>query len=217
MIGEYNNRKLVPKKGSIFKNRTLHFITPSLKLYGEEFVIKYKTLACLGTGLGNKYLDPDNNIYSLFDVNGKSKYDVYLDKKDARLQFTYILSWLKQQPYYVNDYPFDSGMTGYQHMIVLKAPSFVNINAFLDGNYSSIYPKEQLEQLYPDYIVTPDGKKVVNITKLILTKNKKYEPNFITNVKEEFGTKLEPTDINDGTEFDFPPKLVNEVFNYGIV
>ena len=217
MIGEYNNRKLIPKKGSIFKNRTLHFITPSIKSYGEEFILKYKTLACLATGVGNKDIDPNNNLYSLFDVNGKSKYDTYLDKKEGRIHFTYILSWLKDQPYYVNDYPFDSGMKGYQHMIVLKIPEFVNMEAFLSGSYSTIYPKDKIDQFYSDQIPTPDGKKIINMTKLILTKNNSYVQNFITRVKNEFGTTLDLNDINNDTEFDFPPKLVNEVFNYGIL
>lgn len=215
MIGEYNNeKKLIPKKGSIFKNRVLHYLAPSLKLYGDEFIFKYKTLACMATGIGNGELD-SKNIYSIFDVNGKSKYDTYLDKREGRVHFTYILNWLKDQPYYVKDYPFDSGMRGYQHMIVLKIPENVNTDAFLQGSYSNIYDKGTLDKIYPDQIALPNNKKIRNVTKLILSKSEKYKEDFLEKTNLEFGTNLSVKDVDNTFELDFPPLLINEVFNYG--
>jgi len=215
MIGEYNNEKrLIVRKGSLFKNRTLHYLAPSLKLYGDEFVLKYKTLACMGTGLGNVTLD-GNNFYSVFDVNGKIKYDTYLDKKEGRIHFTYILSWLKDQPYYVKDFPFDSGMKGYQHMIVLKIPDCVNMDAFLQGSYSNIYEKTILDKLYPSHITLQNGQKINNITKLILTKDQNYKRDFLEKTNTEFNTTLSINDIDSNFELDFPPLLINEIFNYG--
>jgi len=216
MIGEYRETKLIPQKGTIFKNRTLHYIAPSLKLYGDEFIIKYKTLACMATGLGNGKLD-QNNIYSVFDVNGKSKYDTYLDKTGGRIHFTYILSWLKDQPYYVKDFPFDSGMKGYQHMIVLKIPECVDMDAFLQGSYSNIYERTMLDRLYSSQITLQDGKKINNITKLILAKNRNYKEDFLKKTNSEFNTTLSIDDIDNNFELDFPPLMINEVFNYGNV
>jgi hypothetical protein len=99
-------------------------------------------------------------------------------------------------------------------MIVLKIPECVNMDAFLQGSYSNIYEKTILDKLFSSQITLPDGKKIANITKLILTKNKNYRKDFLKKTNLEFNTTLSINDIDNNFELDFPPLLINEVFNY---
>lgn len=212
MIGLYRTEQEIEiKEGAVFINRTRQYLAPAVKLYGEEFITKYKSLAGMGVGIGVGEVDLNNNIYFLFDVNGRLRYNTYIDKKGSKINFVFTLSYLREQPYFVKDYPFDSGLYGNKHMIVLKNP-VNNLDEFLKGNYSKMYTKEIINKVFDDTKLS-NGKKVKNDVKMILEKNKSYQNTFISNLNKEFKTTIKLDDLTD-REYDFPPCLNNEVFNY---
>ena len=129
------------QQGEYFKNRTRIYIASSLKLYGGEFLTKIKSLFTLAVGVQDFGFNTtkedrkfDDCLYMLVDTKGPIEYGKYTNEKESRVNFSYTLEWLKQQSYYINDYPFDSGRFGHQHMLVLKLPIEGIVDNFMKGN-----------------------------------------------------------------------------------
>lgn len=79
----------------------------------------------------------------------------------------------------------------------------ISYNAFLEGNYSQIYTKDQIQ------ICFPEESKI----KQVITKNKDYEDEYFQFLRKCFGNSLRKTDIVMN-EYDIPPCLNQEIYNY---
>jgi hypothetical protein len=188
------------KPGTIFTNRTRKYLAPGMRYYGQEFSTKLSSLATMGV-----FIDKSNNIIFIFDIRGAQKYDKYLDPIGSKIHFMHVLSWFKEQDYYVNDYPYDSGRYGHQHAIVFKFP--FDTNPFLQGNYSKIYQRSDIDKFFKKEL----DKNKPNPNYQVLTKDLNYKIEYLNNLNAEFRTRLKLTDIENHSEYDRRP-IVSEEF-----
>lgn len=212
MIDYSNKIAIVP--GTTFKNRTSMYLAPALRLYGEEFLTKIRSLSILALGIqdyGFNKTDRDikNEIYILVDTNGKKKYDQYADQQESKVNFTFCLNWLQQQPYYSKDYPYDSGRHGYMHMIVLRLSIPTLMDNFIKGNYSELYTTDIIEK-YVSKVINDQPNEVYGI----LTKNDNFYEYYCAKLNETFGSNLKVSDIRHHDQLDVPPMFRNEIFRF---
>lgn len=212
------NLTITPKVGEVFSNRSFKYLSPSMKVYGDEFVTKMKLLAGLAIAIQdygfNQKGDREfkNELYYLIDVNGQHVYGKYVNSEKSRVDFMYVISWLRQQDFYIKDYAFDSGRNGSQHIICLRLP-FDIINLFLEGRYSEMYSKEFIERFIKKTI-TVNSKEVINPVFGVLSHSKEYIPFYLEQLNFDYGTTLKQKDINHHVEFDIPPLPKNEILRW---
>ena len=189
------------------------------KHYGQELIDIIRENELIGTFLQdygiskNKELKPE--VYFLFDVNGSKQYGHYLDISTARLSFMKMIARLKQKPYYVIDYPFDSNRDGHLHVVVLKIPFPEKFEIFLKGEYSKMYSDEEIEQYIPKKYVIQEGDKTIEkVSKIyqVLTRDPDYKSVFADQCYDEFRVRI--TDFE--REWDFPPFMPNEILRHNL-
>lgn len=212
----YYNNNPIKISSKPFINQTRKYLVQQIQHYDEEFMSNIRNNNIVVYAIhdhkmcinGSKKIEP--HIYMLFDVNGESKYNVYVDKLESRRQFQKSLEFFKNHHSYVTDYCYDSNKTGHLHVVVVKLPFPEKLHKFIKGNYSEMYSEEELHKWFPKYY-----KKVKTDQWCVLTKDPEYKPRFIQQLKEEFGDlKILEKDL-DG-ELDFPPVFKNEILRYDI-
>lgn len=210
------NLKIVERPGSLFINRSFKYISPCMKLYGEEFTTKMRLLSGLAIAIQDYGFNTEkkfkNELYYLIDVNGVFKYDKYMYPEKSRVDFMHVISWLRQQEFYVKDYPFDSGKHGHQHIICLKTPIDI-IDNFIQGKYSQMYSKDILERIVKKTI-TVDKQEVINPVYGVLSHDPEYIPFYLDQLNSDYNTSLKAEDIKHHTEYDIPPLPKNEVLRW---
>lgn len=166
---------------SKYINRSMLYLKPSfllLKSKNEFFTINDKIVGC---GIYN------NNLIFFF--------------KDADKKLYQLIETLIENKEFVKEFPHNKDI----HAVVIES-SFINIDAFLEGNYVNIYTKDQVKQLFK-----PDTKQYK-----ILTKDPGYKEEYIKFLEKCFGTfstKHTPEQIiEDHTQWDIPPHLNQEVY-----
>ncbi len=176
--------------GKIYLNKTIKYLVPLLKVYGDTLKANLNSLQFLAIGVGDFLCSKklENHLFMLSNIE-------YPDKKT----FYATLEWLRLQDYYEDDYAYDDIVKGKQHMIVLKLPK-QGIDSFFAGKYSSLFEEEELKLLNNDVLS-------------IVIKDHNYIYDFIKNIEEEFGTKLLFDEVGD-RELDRNPFKNQEIFNY---
>ena len=186
--------------GVIYVNKTFKYLIPCLKLYGNTFVTKLNSIFNLAFGLHDAFLD--GTEYE----NQKLIY-ILSDKMYQPAKFQQFLNYVKHQNYYVMDYAFDDQEKGRQHMIVIKFPeSHFNVyDKFIDGKYSDMYTTNEILHFF-----TKEGE-----SKDVINKAPSMKPVLIERIFNSFGTVITEKDITVyGMEYDFPPEMQKEIFNY---
>lgn len=180
--------------GNVFLNKTVKYLVPLLKLYGDVLKANVNSLQILAVGIGDFLLDKqlENHLFIL--TNSK-----YPDPNT----FAQLIKWLRVQDYFEDDYAYDDVITGNKHMIILKLPKDKEvIEEFKKGNYSKLYSYEEAYKLVKD-----DGVFSV------LIKDHNYVTQFVKNINNEFGTNLKEEEVGD-RELDRFPFDKEEIFNY---
>jgi hypothetical protein len=199
----YGKRKINIKKNlQPYENRTYRFVLPIIKVYGKQLLSLFSSLKKVAVGI-NDYtamelgIEYDKHIFILIDVQNTENFDD-------------LLWTIKQHPAYEYDYVFD--IYNQLHMIILKMPQkFINVlEHFKSGNYSKMFTKEDLQFFFGG----KDWHSVHKEIKPILTKQEAYKPVFEKKIKEEFMIVDLPN--IEWKEFDFPPELKEEIFNYEV-
>lgn len=214
------NKKIEITPGVIFSNRTYKYLSPSMKLYGEEFIAKLRLLYGLAIGVQDYGFNTssedrklENNIYYVFDVNGQFTFGKHIEIEKSRIDFYKVLSWLREQSYFVKDYPFDSGRNGNKHVVVLKLPKEGMIDKFVNGQYSKLYTKEEL-----DKIINKTNKvlksTVPNPIYSVLSKDEEFKEEYLQILNSTFNSRLTINDISHHNEYDIPPFLKNEILRW---
>ena len=213
------NKKIQIVPGKMFTNRTYKYLSPSMKLYGEEFVTKIKLLkgVCCGIQDFGFNLDKDsrvfdNNIYYVFDINGEFIFGKYSAIEKSRKDFFHIISWLREQPYYVQDYPLDSGRNESKHVIVLQLPLPL-LDNFLKGNYTNLYSKDIIDKIINKTIKVLKTEEI-NPVYAVLTKSPEYQEEYLRQLNSDFNTTLTLKDIGHHDQYDIPPLLKNEIIRW---
>lgn len=209
------------QSGKLYKNRTWRYLYPSLKIYGKELMTYLSQFLKISVGIGDSNVETKEPcIFILIDTNMAFKTQAELDSYKNR--FANFLNWLKYQSYYVTDYVYDGlDSGGEKHMIVLRLSYKHDLSylSFIKGKYSEMYKKSDIYN-YFKAINLPANKpaevklnKELEETRGILFKENKYISKFAKIVNDRFGTDNPDSDFIDA-ELDFPPELIEEVFNY---
>jgi hypothetical protein len=145
-----------------------------------------------------KYYDKiENNVFVLI-------------KPTARLQK--FLEFFREHESYEHDY-----QRGENHMIVIKLPKIHKglVSKFVMGKYSQMYSKESIKRLFPR-TVKVNNMEVQSVYHRVVSRDKTYIPIFQEKIKTTFNTTITPP-AYEITEFDFPPTLEEETFDYNFV
>lgn len=184
----------------IYRNRTLKYLVPIIKTFGENFMILFRMQRWISFGIADFAMDMNYHIPRLFcllDIENKYNFDRFL-------------KYIKSTAFYLNDYPFDES----KHMIVLKFPKQQAYKYFLDGKYSKMYTEEEMDSFVTKTAYNQHGENKYTDIYSVLSKRKAYEEVFLAQLYEDFGTRAKP--IKD-FEYDYPPILQNEIFNYQLI
>lgn len=189
------------KISQIYINKTWKYLVPATKIYGDLFKVRMENLYKLAAGYGDECY-PRKVGKSIFLVVDK----LYIPDK-----YNHTMTWLRNQDYYITDYPFDNIETGRMQMIVLKFPDEFSeaFDDFLKGRYSRMYTEKEIEKFYRVGDNTRTG--VIDI----LTRTSTAKREFLPKLKASFGDNINVTDEDlKFAEYDFPPQPQLEIFNY---
>lgn len=182
--------------GQQYMNRTSIYLEPLLVSYGRKFSELYANLPILGIGIGDHrtdYLDGqyDNHLFILVDSNiNTSQTSNLISHINATVKLSLI-------------YKYNIKLTTAATMLVIELPNiYVNaVNSFKAGRYREIVSIEDGKNLYDEQHLA--YKNIVKEDQLGKT--------MINMINEELNVKINKYD----GEYDFPPKLEEEIFNYG--
>lgn len=184
--------------GRIFVNKTWKYLLPATRAYGDVFRDKLGNVWKLVVGIGDAY----------YDTKGKRCLFILIDRKYYPNRVQNTLNWLKNQPFYVDDYAFDDLLRGRQHMLVIEFPEQyqASYDYFLKGNYSYMYTPKDIERFF--------GNQHIKDAYYVLTRDDKAYQSFMDKLRLSFSTEVTKKDLI-GAELDFPPEPEKEIFNYG--
>lgn len=129
--------------------RTWRYLYPSLKLYGQELIQQLNYFMKIGVGISDCNADhADDAIYILLATSMKGLDDLQLKKYRERLNI--FLNWLKNQPFYITDYVYNTSELSGKHMIVLKIPRQSIYSNFIKSRYSLMYTNSEINGLFQD-------------------------------------------------------------------
>lgn len=171
------------------ENKTLFYLSPCMREFGDEFKERYKHVFKIALGIGDKAAEGEytNHIFILCYTGIRP------------MAFLGFFDWVKTQPFYETDYVFGDTRTSPLHMIVVKCPDGY-MDKFVAGQYSKMYSPSQIEDYF---LKRPAAKKVV-------FKSESYHEEFVALVNKLFNTDMLPEEY-DG-EYDFRPNLNEESF-----
>lgn len=185
---------------AFYENKTWRFLSPCLRGFGEEFVLKFNLLSKLAVGLNCE------------DFSGTMPKDarplfIYCDLKHNMTNSNRFLTWVRKQPYFIADYDMSS-KPFYEDriMLVINMPEAFHkaYDNFLEGRYSKMFDNEDLEYLFG----TQKRAKEFRILKKDLSEVK----NYVEKLNTEYNTKISIRDISDIREVELPLKFAEEVF-----
>jgi len=107
-----------------------------------------------------------------------------------------LIEELKTNKEYVDDYIWSKNI----HVVEVRPE--INYSAFLEGEYSKIYTKQQLSKCF---LPTADAYK-------IMTKDPSYFNKYYEFIKKQFGD-VKKSSVLEHKEFDIPPCLNQEIMN----
>lgn len=189
-------QKIVVSKGQ-FQNKTMRYLLPLLKAYGNIFIEYFYCLKIKFCGIADyNYNDELGvNLFVVIEVNNYNLYNRFL-------------KFFKEQDYYVNDFIFS--ISNNLHCFVIKFPFPKIIEKFLLGKYSELLSKEDVNRFYDKTFISK-GIEYYTPVYSIVTKKKEYRDIFLETVRKDFGAT---TDIEGDFEYDYPPILSMEILNY---
>ena len=182
--------------GKVYKNKTWKFLLVCLKGYGDVFVRKFNPLFKLGMGVGDDYMK------DVECCQGKNLF-IMIDKLSYEKLSEDFLRYVRYQTYYKYDYAIGNR----KHMIVLSIPEIFEdaYDQFMEGRYSMMFSQENVKLLFS----SSERKEEYGI----LMKEEETRKKFIKKVNEEFGTSVQTFDTFL-KEYEFPPNMKEEIFNY---
>lgn len=183
--------------GKLYKNQTWDYLYPCLTEHGQDFAKKVNGLFKLAIGIHDTLLDGS------VEVDRKCLF-IMFDSNYRKESFHFFLQWLKNQPFYVLDYPIDPDIrSGRKHMVVVTIPKkhWVSHDMFLQSRYSEMYTPEDVDRYF-------SGNPII---KNILNRTEGAKLDHIKKIETEYGESI-PLNKFEG-ECDFPLKRNENIFN----
>lgn len=190
--------------GKYYVNKTWKYLRPCLKGHGKTFLVKFNSLFKLAMGIHDCALDgTDFENYRLIYI--------LVDKFYMPRVYKSFSDWIKFQEYYVTDYVYDTHLPPSKmrmQMFVLTIPEQYqsSYDHFIKGQYSKMYTRDQIEELYPEGVKDHGAKEV-----LLQTFEARRE--FVEKVNKSFNSTVTEEDMR-GCELDFTLEKKKENFNY---
>lgn len=184
--------------GSIAMNKTKKYLLPCLKYYGEDFEQKFHAMWKWAVGIGDIITIKSN-------VQFEKHIFILADMKRNTETFNDFQLWIREQPYYADDYAFDNLLTGHLHMFVVKLPEkfYDAFETFKKSEFSKMFSHKDLYDFFSD---KPDVVQVV-------IKDHEYKLKFAKQLQEQFNVYLREDEIDDKFELDLPVNPDEEFFN----
>ena len=185
--------------GKLVQNRTLDYLFPSIRMYGDTFIGKFNLVFKLAYGIHDTLLNGT-------PFESQRKLCILLDRKYRPSDYENFMRWLRLQEYYITDYSLDDTITGRQQMVLIEYPEqYAHVyDNFLSSQYSKMYTKDEIELMFK---TEGHGKSVLNRSPEALL-------DFITRVNSTYGTNLTKKDFQgEDVEYDFPWVNNQEFFN----
>tara|TARA_R110000796_G_scaffold231853_8_gene349949 strand:+ start:3962 stop:4549 length:588 start_codon:yes stop_codon:yes gene_type:complete len=182
--------------GKMFQNKSWRFLGPTLTHYGQDFIDKLNTVFKLAAGIGD--VSHQNNVPSLYLV---------CDAKYQPRNFNEVLQWFRYHDCFITDYPYDTDLKDVRrHMIVFKIPKpyIESYNHLLRSEYSKMFSKEEVGRMFDH-----TRRDVLGV----LLKREEMKVLHLDKVNKCYDTNVKPDDFQP-TEYDFPFKNPEEIFNY---
>lgn len=178
------------------ENKTWKFLVPCLRGHGEVFVKNFNPIL------------KETRIYDYSletPIKGRNLY-ILCDDSYNKESVDNFLQFVKNTSFFKTSYPY--GKTKSKTMVVIELPErfFNAYDKFLEGKYSEMYSKEDIDLLF--------NLKGKHNEYKILTKDCSLRNDFIDSINKEFGTTLEDKDFEDFNELEFPLRIAEETFNY---
>lgn len=192
----YNLKERIETTKGLYQNRSLRYLLPLLKYYGNDFVDRVNTLEIKFCGIGDYAINTNvgENMYIVIEIT-KEKY------------FENFMNYIIKQEFYIQDYIFS--LKKNLHAFVVRFPFPQIIDNFLAGQYSSMLSTDDIERYYQKtYKVR--GVEYYTSVYSILTKREEQKQVFLDTIHRDFGT----ADIVGDFEYDYPPILGMEILNY---
>jgi hypothetical protein len=199
------------EKGSLYINRTLIYLSPTLLVYGPLFRTKLSNVFSLAYGIHDCLLDGTQ-----FET--ERKICILIDKSYQTAKYKDFMNWVKYQDFYLTDYLI-GGFDSVQQMLVIKFPArYGEIHdKFIEGKYSKMFCKDEIRRFFPETAMTNDIAVARKEAREVITKAIPARDRFIGKVHDKYGTVVTLTDIhNEKPEYDFPPDKKEEFFNYKV-
>lgn len=188
----------VTNQAIIYPNKTRKYLLPCISEYGPGFTNFLNNVCKVAVGLGDMVITkryfkvPERHLFILVDTS------------IARPTFIKFLDYIRDQPYYEDDYVYGNLAKTKLHMIIIKFPKkyYDLFETFKKGKYSEMFTPEEVKRLF-------NSKSNLNAPK-VLVKDKNYQIVFTKRLNKMFGTTLTPEQY-DG-ELDLPPRDQEENF-----
>lgn len=193
---------MIIKIGHLWQNSTLRFLAPGLRTYDSVFNLKINQLQLLAMGIFDQQLSGNP-----FFVNKPYLYIVYDEAFNPR-QTRGIIDWLKYQPYYVENYSYDTSRTVNRFkVIVIEYPLKETYNHFLNSKYSLMYTKEQIDKFFTGI--------QHNYARSVFFKSSEMKSKHKSLIKDLYGVELTEEDMNQvGYEVEMPFTPDKEILNF---
>lgn len=212
------------KRGIIFKNKTLAYLSPILNSFGPEFINEFSSVkqGILAMSIQDylfndaKGIDSTESVlFIVFDRYGafNDKKGHYFNMDLGNKNLKKFLEFFRKHPAYMHDYVFDSVKRGGQHCVAIYLGERWSkaYNAFTQSRFSEMYTKEELIKCGQ----FPEVNNVRNSIYEVLTKNEKYLEFFKKKLIATYNLK---TDFDFGNtpfqEYELPVVMEDESFNY---
>ena len=194
----YSKKKRIEISKDIYMNRTVRYIAPVMKLYGDELTQKFNNIKWLAFGINDRNYKEDlkdgDYIFCLCNITNNKHFDEFI-------------SYIRKQYFYFDDYIYSIRKN--LHVVVINNPRRDIIPHFLSGKYSQMFSKEDIDRIYLKKIRVNGVEKYTDVYS-ILKKFDAYKNIFLDKLYLEFGSSV----IEGDYEYDLPPLLNEEVFNY---
>jgi hypothetical protein len=177
----------------LYINRTATYLLPLMKAYDDEFAKLFTRVVSNPIAFGiddHKGPHYENCLYSLFIPN----------------ENFHLIEKMEEYPQFKDHYVFNDSK---YHMLVVELPRDVMGN-FLEGNYSMLLSKDEIEKFYKKKIRKNRRDKYTKVYSTV-TKLPARKIEFIEELLEDFGHAPHDSEIH---EYDYPPILNQEIFNY---
>ena len=186
------NLKELIKKREVYRNKTLQFLIPILKYYGETFSTYIDNINRVAFLIKMKDIEIDENELPIFIIyDGKYK-PSYTES---------FINYLKNTTIFINDFLHGNPYDRIRVLVIRFPEKYKNAYfKFKEGKYSEMYDEETINK----YFVNIKTRKIL-----------KKEPNSLLylykEIEEEFGKnlisveELEEKDKTEGIEYSIKP------------